>query len=223
MATYLILATLLRGSGLVQISAISVLNSPTLGHKSNKNPLIACNMRGRGFCTSRPMTTNPMLGKRPIFPWHCLELKPDDVVMVQLEIAVAGRPIRRWRSGGEAPDCRVDVGTRCKCSAGGACQRSERQPGAQVESRTGEGRTGRARCGINSVAAGCGGQRAAADYRCARRRKKPAHTAVNDTFPRQVSIAGGRAIGWLESEIQGWIAERVAKRRQPGAAEPARE
>jgi prophage regulatory protein len=45
----------------------------------------------------------------------------------------------------------------------------------------------------------------------------------NGTFPRQVSIAGGRAIGWLESEIQGWIAERLAKRRQPGAAEPARE
>jgi prophage regulatory protein len=44
----------------------------------------------------------------------------------------------------------------------------------------------------------------------------------NGTFPRQVSIGGGRAIGWLESEIQGWIGERVAKRREYDAAEPAR-
>jgi prophage regulatory protein len=45
----------------------------------------------------------------------------------------------------------------------------------------------------------------------------------NSTFPRQVSIGGGRAIGWLESEIQVWIAERVAKRRGSDVAEPARE
>ena len=44
----------------------------------------------------------------------------------------------------------------------------------------------------------------------------------NGTFPRQVSIGGGRAIGWLESEIQGWIGERVAKRQEYDAAEPAR-
>lgn len=28
------------------------------------------------------------------------------------------------------------------------------------------------------------------------------------TFPRPVSL-GGRAVGWVESEIDGWIAERV--------------
>jgi prophage regulatory protein len=44
----------------------------------------------------------------------------------------------------------------------------------------------------------------------------------NGTFPRQVSIGGGRAIGWLESEIQSWITERVAKRREYDAAEPGR-
>lgn len=45
----------------------------------------------------------------------------------------------------------------------------------------------------------------------------------NGTFPRQLSIGGGRAIGWLESEIQGWIGERIAQRRQSDAPKPARE
>ena len=45
--------------------------------------------------------------------------------------------------------------------------------------------------------------------------------AGNGKFPDRVSIGGGRAIGWLESEIQGWIAERVANRRVPGAADTA--
>ena len=29
--------------------------------------------------------------------------------------------------------------------------------------------------------------------------------AGSGEFPDRVSIGGGRAIGWLESEIQGWI------------------
>jgi prophage regulatory protein len=33
------------------------------------------------------------------------------------------------------------------------------------------------------------------------------------TFPRQVSLSpGGHAVGWLESEITAWMAERVAER-----------
>jgi prophage regulatory protein len=31
-------------------------------------------------------------------------------------------------------------------------------------------------------------------------------------FPKPVSL-GGRAVGWLESEIEGWIAERVKSSR----------
>ena len=45
----------------------------------------------------------------------------------------------------------------------------------------------------------------------------------NGTFPRQIPIGGCRAVGWLESEIQGWIAERIAKRRDLTLSEPARE
>ena len=33
----------------------------------------------------------------------------------------------------------------------------------------------------------------------------------NQSFPRQVSL-GGRSVGWVESEIQAWIAEKIADR-----------
>ena len=36
------------------------------------------------------------------------------------------------------------------------------------------------------------------------------------TFPRPVSL-GGRAVGWLESEIQSWLAERIAASRKVAA------
>jgi prophage regulatory protein len=32
------------------------------------------------------------------------------------------------------------------------------------------------------------------------------------TFPKAVSL-GGRAVGWLESEIQGWLEERIQASR----------
>ena len=32
------------------------------------------------------------------------------------------------------------------------------------------------------------------------------------TFPRPVSL-GGRAVGWVEEEIQSWLAERIAGRK----------
>jgi prophage regulatory protein len=32
-------------------------------------------------------------------------------------------------------------------------------------------------------------------------------------FPRPVSL-GGRAVGWVEDEIQCWLAERIAARRE---------
>jgi prophage regulatory protein len=37
-----------------------------------------------------------------------------------------------------------------------------------------------------------------------------------DTFPRPVSL-GGRAVGWVEEEIQSWLAERIAARRKAAA------
>ena len=36
------------------------------------------------------------------------------------------------------------------------------------------------------------------------------------TFPRPVSL-GGRAVGWVEEEIQSWLAERSAASRKAAA------
>jgi prophage regulatory protein len=36
------------------------------------------------------------------------------------------------------------------------------------------------------------------------------------TFPRPVSL-GGRAVGWVEEEIQSWLAERIAASRKTAA------
>ena len=36
------------------------------------------------------------------------------------------------------------------------------------------------------------------------------------TFPRPVSL-GARAVGWVEEEIQAWLAERIAARRRAAA------
>jgi prophage regulatory protein len=35
-------------------------------------------------------------------------------------------------------------------------------------------------------------------------------------FPRPVSL-GGRAVGWVEEEIQSWLAERIAASRKAAA------
>ncbi len=35
---------------------------------------------------------------------------------------------------------------------------------------------------------------------------------ANHKFPRQINL-GGRAVGWLESDIQNWIKERLAESR----------
>jgi prophage regulatory protein len=36
------------------------------------------------------------------------------------------------------------------------------------------------------------------------------------TFPKPVSL-GGRAVGWVEEEIQSWLAERIAASRKTAA------
>lgn len=40
------------------------------------------------------------------------------------------------------------------------------------------------------------------------------------TFPKQIPL-GGRAVGWLEAEIQNWLHEQVQASRQPGGADPS--
>jgi prophage regulatory protein len=37
------------------------------------------------------------------------------------------------------------------------------------------------------------------------------------TFPKQVSL-GGRAVGWLEHEIQEWLQRQVQASREPGGS-----
>ena len=38
-------------------------------------------------------------------------------------------------------------------------------------------------------------------------------------FPRPIKL-GPRCVGWLEHEVNGWIAERVAESRQGSVVEP---
>lgn len=33
-------------------------------------------------------------------------------------------------------------------------------------------------------------------------------------FPRQITL-GSRSVGWLESEVEGWLAAQVEQSRQP--------
>lgn len=37
---------------------------------------------------------------------------------------------------------------------------------------------------------------------------------ADGTFPRAVSLGGARCVGWLESEINDWIATRVSQSRE---------
>ncbi len=34
------------------------------------------------------------------------------------------------------------------------------------------------------------------------------------TFPKQISLGGGKAVGWIESEIEAWIAAQIQKSRK---------
>jgi len=37
---------------------------------------------------------------------------------------------------------------------------------------------------------------------------------ASSQFPRRVKI-GARAVGWIETEVQSWLYERIARSRQP--------
>lgn len=34
-----------------------------------------------------------------------------------------------------------------------------------------------------------------------------------DTFPAPILLGGGRSVGWVESEIEAWIADQISKSR----------
>ncbi|RBP50763.1 helix-turn-helix transcriptional regulator [Arenicella xantha] len=38
---------------------------------------------------------------------------------------------------------------------------------------------------------------------------------ANSEFPKPISL-GGRAVGWLESDIQNWLVERIEGSREVG-------
>ncbi|WP_412758181.1 helix-turn-helix transcriptional regulator [Legionella bozemanae] len=38
------------------------------------------------------------------------------------------------------------------------------------------------------------------------------------TFPKQISLGGDRAIGWLDTEINNWIEQRIKSSRNEGVA-----
>jgi prophage regulatory protein len=44
--------------------------------------------------------------------------------------------------------------------------------------------------------------------------------AAQGTFPKPVSL-GGRAVGWLEAEIQDWLARCIEARGTPAEKRPA--
>ncbi len=38
------------------------------------------------------------------------------------------------------------------------------------------------------------------------------------TFPAPISL-GGRAVGWIEAEVNAWLTAQIEKRRNPAAAD----
>lgn len=37
---------------------------------------------------------------------------------------------------------------------------------------------------------------------------------AQDNFPKQITLGGGRAVGWVESEISDWISQQIEFSRQ---------
>jgi prophage regulatory protein len=44
---------------------------------------------------------------------------------------------------------------------------------------------------------------------------------AHDKFPTPVSL-GGRAVGWVEAEIEAWVASQIARSRRPIMEQSAR-
>lgn len=42
-----------------------------------------------------------------------------------------------------------------------------------------------------------------------------------DKFPKQIDLGGGRAVGWLESDVQNWIEQRLRASRLVSTGEAA--
>jgi prophage regulatory protein len=42
---------------------------------------------------------------------------------------------------------------------------------------------------------------------------------ANDSFPRPVSL-GARSVGWIESEIEAWISQKIKESRDKAPGQP---
>jgi prophage regulatory protein len=43
-------------------------------------------------------------------------------------------------------------------------------------------------------------------------RINPKSPSYDPTFPKPVDLGGGRAVGWIESEVEDWLADRMEQR-----------
>jgi prophage regulatory protein len=59
------------------------------------------------------------------------------------------------------------------------------------------------------------------ESRCGLKRSSIYQAIAAGSFPKSLSITG-HAVGWLDSEVEDWIASRVAERDQPERRTPAR-
>ena len=49
----------------------------------------------------------------------------------------------------------------------------------------------------------------------AKMRRNPKRPADYDpTFPKNISLGGAKAVGWIEAEIDAWLVEQVQKSRK---------
>lgn len=46
--------------------------------------------------------------------------------------------------------------------------------------------------------------------------------AAGDTFPSPIKLGGGRAVGWIEEEIETWLRQQIASTRNTAECQSAR-
>lgn len=45
--------------------------------------------------------------------------------------------------------------------------------------------------------------------------RSPIYARIKDgTFPKPIRLGNGRAVGWIEAEIDAWLAEQIEKSRK---------
>ena len=52
------------------------------------------------------------------------------------------------------------------------------------------------------------------ETRCGLSRSTIYQKIGQNTFPKQVTLGGGRAVGWIESEVNAWLEEQIDASRR---------